>query len=116
MTSSIAQSHSAAARLDHGAAILWASAAILGALIILQAGRLPSGERAVAGDVTEVASLRLITVDVGNNEDALAVLNHGDETISIYGLENGRSLELYQVSHLADIFSEARRAASGGRR
>jgi hypothetical protein len=116
MTPSNVQSPPAAAQIDHGAAILWASAAILGALIILQAGRLPSGERAVAGDVTEVASLRLITVDVGNNEDALAVLNHGDETISIYGLENGRTLELYQVARLSDLFSEARRAATGGRR
>lgn len=103
-------------RLDAGGAALWASAFVILALVIVQAGRLGgAGEKAYAGDVAELATLRLLTASSGDNEEFLAILNHTDETISIYGIENGRSVELFQVQSLPEMFTQAR-GAVGGRR
>ena len=90
--------------LDVGAAALWASAFVIAAMILTQAARLGPGSAAYAGEVSDVGQLRLLTAQSGNNEEYIALINSTDETLSIYGIENGRSLELYQVQPLRELF------------
>lgn len=97
--------------LDTGAAALWASAFVVGALILTQAARFGSGSAAYAGDNATVGQLTILTAPSGNNEDYIALINGADETLSIYGVENGRSLELYQVQPLGELFLGMSRGA-----
>lgn len=90
-------------RLDSGAAALWASAFVIMALILTQAARL-GGAPALAGEYAEVGQFKVLTGAAGSNEEFIAVLNTTDETISVYMVENGRSLELYQAQPLRDLF------------
>ncbi len=102
-------------RFDTGAAALWASAFVLLALILTQAGRLTEPV-AYAGEVDDIGQMKLLTAQSGNNEEFIAVLNSSDETISIYGIENARSLELYQVQSLRELFLGLSRATGAPRR
>lgn len=99
---------------DGGSGALWASAFVITALILIQASRHDAGQQAHAGLIAEAGAYRILTSGTGNNEDIIAVLNQTDETVSIYSVENGRSLELYQSASLIELFSE--NAASGGGR
>lgn len=94
---------------------LWASAFVIAAMIVTQAGRVGSVEPAHAGNLAEVGQVRLLTADAGGNEDYLAILNIADETISIYSVLNQRSIELHQVARLPDLFEQSR-GGTGGRR
>lgn len=96
--------------LDTGAAALWASAFVIGAMILTQAARLGSGSAAYAGLNAEVGQLEILTAASGNNEDYIALINATDETISVYGIENGRSLELYQAVPLRELYLGLSRA------
>ncbi len=102
-------------RLDAGAATLWASAFVILAMILTHAGSAPSPS-AYAGLVADVGQLKILTAQSGNNEEFIAILNSTDETLSIYGIENARSLELYQVQPLKDVFLSLSRAAGVPRR
>lgn len=99
--------------IDAAPAALWASAFLLAALVVMQAGRV-GNSAAFAGNVAEVGGLRLLTADAGNGEEFIAVLNPGEEVISIYGIENGRNLELYQAASIADLFEQARAGVNPG--
>lgn len=102
------------ARVEPGAAALWASAFVILALIVVQAGRL-GGSPAAAGEVDDNAGVRLLTAESGNNEDFLAVINQRTETLSIYTVVNARSVELYDVQDLPTIFRQAGRPGAGRR-
>ncbi len=106
--------HPTSLQISPSRAVLWASAFVIFALVIVQASRL-GGAPALANDNTEVGALRLMTAGAGNNEDLLAVINHIDETLSVYMIENGRSLELYQVQSIPDLFTQARGGPAGRR-
>lgn len=95
-------------RLDPAAAALWASAFVIGAMLTIQAGRLGAPQSAEAGNLAEVGQVRILTADAGGGEEFLAVLNITDETISIYSIENQRSIELYQVAKLPDLFEQSK--------
>lgn len=97
--------------IDTGAAALWASAFVIVALILTQAARFGPGSAAYAGDNANVGQLTILTAASGNNEDYIALINGSDETLSIYGVDNGRSLELYQVQPLGELFLSLSRAA-----
>lgn len=103
------------ARLDPSTAALWASAFVIGAMLTIQAGRLGAPEAASAGNLAEVGQVRLLTAAAGDGEELLAVLNMTDETISIYGVENQRSFDLYQVANLPDLFEQSK-SATGSKR
>lgn len=103
--------------VNYAAAALWASAFILGALTIVQAGRLPGqaayAEAANAGqDGTSV-----VTVATGLGPDnkpyeALWVLDGRTEILTIYYIENAnsgtKSLLLRNMVSLPDLFGQAR--------
>lgn len=95
-------------RFDGGAAALWASAFVIGAMIISQASRMGVSNPAYAGNVSEVGDLTVMTASSGDNEDVLAVLDRRDEILYIYGVEQGRDLTLYQIHRVNDLFQEAK--------
>lgn len=95
-------------RIDRAAAMLWTSAFILAGMILMQAGKFGAPEAASAGNLADAGQIRLLTADAGGGEEFLAVLNITEETISIYGVQNQRSVELYQVAKLPDLFEQAK--------
>ena len=97
-----------------GAAALWASAVVVAALILTQAGRL-TGNQASA-DVATSGALTVLTAAAGDSEDVVAIIDGQGETVYVYGVEQGRTVLLHQVYGLRDLFREGRGAAgSGGR-
>lgn len=103
------------ARIDPAAAALWASAFVIGAMLTVQAGRLGAPEAAYAGNLAEIGQARILTADAGGGEEFLAVLDVTAQTLSIYGVANQRSIELYQVARLPDLFEQAQ-GGTGSRR
>lgn len=103
------------ASVDGGAAALWASAFVILGLILVQAGH-RGGNAALAGQVAEVGALKILTTDAGSNEEVLAVLNQTDDVLMVYAVEGGRSVELYQQTPLAELFTQARGAAGAAPR
>lgn len=106
---------SSPARIDSGAAALWASAMIILALVILQAGRLGAGKQALA-DVISVDDTVLLTAEVDGTEDILAVLDSRTDTMLIYGVVNRNTIELRETINLAELFQAARGPAGPGGR
>lgn len=96
-----------------GAAVLWASAFVLLALIVVEAGKRNSGARAMAGDAANVGDLAVLTAASGTEEDILCILDQRNETLSVFGVEQGRSVQLLQVQDLRQAFEQARGAAGG---
>jgi len=102
--------------VSYPAASLWASAFVILALIIVQAGRMgavPSS--ALAGEVSSVGDLTVLTAAGGDNEDVLAVLDRRAERLFVYGIENQSSLQLLESYEVSRIFASARNAATIGR-
>jgi len=100
-------------RVKHGAA-LWASAAVLAGLIVVQAGRL-TGSEARADLVSGAGGLTALTVRA-TNEDVLLVADNRSEQLMVYKVVNQNSVELFRTYSLPRIFSDARTRATGGRR
>jgi hypothetical protein len=88
---------------------LWASAFVLVALIVVQAGRI--GE-ARADMVSTVGGLSILTADTGS-EESLFVLDSRKEEISVYRVVNQNTLELYRRYELPRVFGDARSKALG---
>jgi len=70
-------------RLDSGRTVLWASAFVIAALVIVQAGRLP-GNAAYAGETSNRDGYTLVTADMGRGDDF-----DPDEVIYVIDNENG---------------------------
>ncbi len=111
----MAQRDEGARRIDHGAAALWASAMVILAMIVVQAGRL-GGSPALARDVDDAGAIRLLTATTGNTEDFIAIVNGRAETLGVYAIQNGRSVELLDVQRLPELFEQAARASGAGPR
>lgn len=91
---------------------LWASAFVLLGLITLQAGRF-SPSQARAELVSRAGFLTAMTVDIGNSESALMVLDHQAEELLIYKVEAQSRVEFLRKYTLPKVFSEARAKALG---
>lgn len=101
--------------IDTPAAILWACAFLLAALVIVQAGRLP-GNEAHAEMAVEMDGFTLITADSGRGEDAapdelLYVLDSRDEMLFVYEVEDARAgnIILRDGGSLRNLFTNAAR-------
>lgn len=106
-----------ARRLDISAAALWASAFVILALVIMQAGRSNSGGApAYAGNVSLVGDLAILTAEAGDQEDILAILDRRSERMFIYGVNSRREVELFQNYDIGRVFAEAREASGQTRR
>lgn len=75
-------------KIDPGRAVLWASAFVIGAMVVLQAGRLP-GNPAYASAVSNGRGYTLLTSDSGRGEDAapdevIIVIDNAAQVIMVY--------------------------------
>lgn len=102
------QNSSETVRLDTGAAALWASAFVILAMIITQASNARLGKEARA-DIATVGSLTVTNVKAREDSDILLVINDAQERLYVFGIEQGRSLELHETQSLPEIFTSARR-------
>ncbi|MBL9141591.1 MAG: hypothetical protein JNK53_06960 [Phycisphaerae bacterium] len=103
--------------VNYAAAALWASAFILGALTIVQAGRLPGSEAYAGAANASIDGSSVVTVPTGLGPDnkpyeALWVLDGRSEMLSIYYIENAsagdKSLLLRNMVSLPELFMQAR--------
>lgn len=102
------------ASLNPGAAVLWASAFIIGALIILQAGRM-QGNTANATMVADRGSYTLLTADSGTGGDTdpdeiLYVIDSREQILLVYEVEDARKRQvmLRDGYSLDTLFQRAR--------
>lgn len=100
-------------RVQPGVGALWASAFVLAALVVVQAGRLGAGAQARA-DVSSVGELTILTSDTGNREDIVFVMDARSDALLIYGVENRNRVELYQNIKLTEFFTQARNQRAPG--
>lgn len=96
-------------RISPGA--MWASAFVLAALVILQAGRLVGGE-ARAEMVSQAGTFTVLTADA-SSEDILLVLDSRKELLLVYKVENANSVELFQRYEVPRLFQDARGRVPG---
>jgi hypothetical protein len=111
-------SHPARAGGPVAAALLWASAFLLAALTVLQAGRIPQNAAHAAGAANQGGQgTSVITLATGLGPDskdyeALWVIDGRGEMLFIYYIENGnageKSLLLRHVVPLPELFRMAR--------
>ena len=97
------------------AAVLWASAFGLAALVVVQAGKLP-GNQAYADQGVQGGGFTLLTTDSGRGDDAspdelLYVLDSRSEFLLVYEIPNARQQQmiLRQGANLPVWFANARR-------
>jgi hypothetical protein len=102
-------------RIDTGAAVLWCSAFLLAALVIMKAGELP-GNPAYADMGVAAGGFTILTVDSGRGKDAdpqelCYVLDSRDEVLLVYEIENvqRRQILLRTGANLPVWFNNARR-------
>jgi hypothetical protein len=100
-------------RLSQSAISLWASALVILALVIVQAGRLDDGHKAFA-DVALIDDLTIMNADAGGGEEVVVIIDAGTERIFVYSMVN-RAPELVVSESLSDLFLQAKAVSSGGR-
>ncbi len=92
---------------------LWASAFVILAVLIFQAGRI-NNNPAQAEMVSRVGEYTLMTTD-GGNEEVIVVIDNRNEDLLIYKVLQQKELNLFQKIDLDRLFADAKRAA-GSRR
>ncbi len=105
----------AARPLSLAHAALWASAFVLAALTIVQAGA-GRGSAAQAQTVSNVGDLTALTSRSTVDEDIFCVLDGRSESLLVYRIDNQNKIELQQTIKLAEAFAEARTGGSSGTR
>lgn len=100
-------------RLNHSAVSLWASALVILALVIVQAGRMDPGGMAYA-DVADHGDITMVNANAGSGEDIVVVLDRRAERVFVYSLIN-RKPELLVSEGLADLFTRAAATSGAGR-
>jgi hypothetical protein len=108
------QTNRPSGRVQFSPGLLWASAAILVALIIIQAGRM-GVEPARADVVSTIEGTTALTFEA-QSEDLLATVDGRQEMLFVYRVQNKNSLELIRSYSLPDLFAEAKGRVSGGGR
>jgi len=95
----------------NGSAALWASAMLIAALVIVQAGRIPT---ATADMVSAAGGVQIMTTQ-GPDDELVYVLDTRDERLYVYQVVNQASLELLNRQDVAQIFTAAAAQAAGSR-
>lgn len=95
-------------------AALWASAFLLAALVIVQAGKLP-GQAAYAGAGSSEGDFTLLTARSGRGgetdpDEVLFVIDNRSEMLYVYEIEDGNNgaIQLQDGGPLPNMFSNAR--------
>lgn len=92
-------------------AALWASAFVLAGLVLTLAAGLPRAESQLAGTVSSVGELTILTADTGAGDDVILVLDGVAESLFVYGVQNRSAIELIQTYDINRLFIDARGAA-----
>ena len=93
--------------------VLWASAFVLAALLIMQAGK---GTPAVAfADVVNQGNEFGMLSVVNGSDDILVVLDQRSEDLLVYSVVGTSSLDFKGRQSLKEIFFNARQGAGGGK-
>jgi len=102
-------------RINPSAAALWASAFVILALVIVQAGRLPANQ-AHAEMANSGAGYSLVTSDSGFGDDAdpyelLYVIDNRDQVLLVYEVEDAQTGQIFlrDGGSLVTLFNNARR-------
>jgi hypothetical protein len=101
------------APLDAGAAALFASAAVVLALILVQLSSVVGGAPANAQGVDRDSGVVTTTARASTDSAVLLVLDQRDERLYVYELENGRRLNLVDGEDLAELFASGSRSGRG---
>lgn len=103
-------------RIDTPAAILWASAFLLAALVIITAGRLPANQAYAEMAVSGTNGFTLMTADAGrggdeNPDELLYVIDNRSEMLFVYEVLNAQTggLNLKGGGSLTELFQTAAR-------
>ncbi len=95
-------------------AALWASAFVIAALAVVQAGRLP-GSAAYAGMVSELGDYSILTARTGQGPDerpyeALWVIDNREQVLIVFDLEDAQrgNLTVRGGGSLRNLFLQAR--------
>ena len=91
------------AGLDAGACTLWASAFIIMAMIVVQAGR-TTGPAAYGQSQAKAKGLSLATLQNVADEDLLAVVDDSTSSVFIYRVAPNREVDLLTVRSLEAVF------------
>ena len=102
-------------RLTSSAA-LSASALVIAALVVVQAGKLLSGPEARADLVSTAGTVSVLTAEANNSNDVLFVLDGRSEELMVYKLENQTNWELFKKYNLPRMFSEAKVRTPGNKK
>ena len=113
MQSDHARQESIAARPS--APALWASAFVLLALVITQAGRITGGgASAIAGNVAQVNDLTVLTAEASDGQDNLILLDRRSERIFVYGIvQQQQNVQLIESYDMKEVFRNARNQMGG---
>lgn len=96
---------------------LWASAFVLLAMIVTQAGRITGGgAEAIAGTVSRVNDLTVLTAEAGDGQDNLILLDQRSERIFVYGVEQRQNVQLIESYDMKEVFRNARNQMGGAQR
>ncbi len=101
-------------RFDGSAAALWASAFVIAAMVVVQAGKLP-GNTAHAEMSSGQDGYTVLTTNSGRGGDAdpdelLFVLDNVDEVLLVYEIEDARNKQIFlrDGGSLGNLFGSAR--------
>ncbi len=95
-------------RLSANAA-LTASAFVLGAVLIVQAGR--NADNQAHAEMTSVTGGYVIMTTQGQNGELLYMIDNVNEKLMVYNVIQQRTLELVRSESLPDVFAAMRTAA-----
>lgn len=110
--STAAPRQSASSPASSPATALWASAAILAALLIVQAGKtLPGPSLALAEMVATRDGFTAMTTTSSGTEELLYLLDERDEKLLVYRVQNNRRIEQLANIDVRRMFLDA----AGGR-
>jgi hypothetical protein len=94
--------------------MLWASALVIAALIVVQLGKYTQGSpnAARADVVTRVQDYTALTFNAGN-DDVLLVLDGRGEQLFMYRVKNQNTVEFIDKLMLPEVFETTKRLGAG---
>jgi len=93
-------------------AVLWLSAFLLAAIVLLQMGN-RFGSTAQAEMVGQRNNMTVMTTD-GGTQELCFVIDGTPETLFVYEVDGGRRVDLLDRQSLPEMFRAARASAMGG--
>ncbi len=96
------------------AGLLWVSAFVLAALVIVQSGRMVGGGNLAKADVvSRVGDYTTLTMSANTSEDLALVLDGRAEKLFVYRIKNREALELVKPYDLQVLFSNGAKVGAG---